>query len=384
MFQNSNKMAGIYIHIPFCKSRCIYCAFYSTTDLRWRQRYVDAVCREWQLRSHELSTPVTTVYFGGGTPSQLTPQQLQQLLTALPPSAPEATIEANPDDITPTYAAMLSQLGINRVSMGAQTFDDQRLRFLHRRHSAAQVKEAVQHLRNAGIRNISIDLMYGFPGETLSDWECDIDVALTLAVEHISAYCLTIEKGTPLFYQMRNENQRSTTEGEVKFEMRLPSEELERAMYERLIDKLEAAGYEHYEISNFAKPGFRSRHNSSYWQDIPYIGLGAAAHSYDGKCRSWNISDIRQYMEAMERGERLFESETLDDDTHYNDRITVALRTREGLDLTTLSPKHRRYCLKEAQRFIDNGELRIDGDHLSLTRKGLFISDYIMSSLIYI
>ena len=377
-------MAGIYIHIPFCKSRCIYCAFYSTTDLRWRQRYVDAVCREWQLRSHELSTPVTTVYFGGGTPSQLTPQQLQQLLTALPPSAPEATIEANPDDITPTYAAMLSQLGINRVSMGAQTFDDQRLHFLHRRHSAAQVKEAVQHLRNAGIRNISIDLMYGFPGETLSDWERDIDVALSLDVEHISAYCLTIEKGTPLFYQMRNENQRSTTEGEVKLEMRNGSEELERAMYERLIDKLEAAGYEHYEISNFAKPGFRSRHNSSYWQDIPYIGLGAAAHSYDGKCRSWNISDIRQYMEAMERGERLFESETLDDDTHYNDRITVALRTREGLDLTTLSPKHRRYCLKEAQRFIDNGELRIDGDHLSLTRKGLFISDYIMSSLIYI
>ena len=374
MFQNSNKMAGIYIHIPFCKSRCIYCAFYSTTDLRWRQRYVDAVCREWQLRSHEMSTPATTVYFGGGTPSQLTPQQLQQLLTALPPSAPEVTIEANPDDITPAYAAILSQFSINRVSMGAQTFDDQRLHFLHRRHTSGQVKEAVHHLRNAGIRNISIDLMYGFPGETLSDWERDIDVALTLDVEHISAYCLTIEKGTALFYQMRNE----------QLEMRNGSEELERAMYERLIDKLEAAGYEHYEISNFAKPGFRSRHNSSYWHDIPYIGLGAAAHSYEGKCRSWNVSDIRQYMEAMERGERLFESETLDDDTHYNDRITVALRTREGLDLTTLSPKHRRYCLKEAQRFIDDGELRIDGNHLSLTRKGLFISDYIMSSLIYI
>lgn len=367
-------MAGIYIHIPFCKSRCIYCAFYSTTDLRWRQRYVDAVCREWQLRSHEMSTTATTVYFGGGTPSQLTPQQLRQLLTALPPSAPEVTIEANPDDITSSFAAILSQLSINRVSMGAQTFDDQRLHFLHRRHTSGQVKEAVQYLRNAGIRNISIDLMYGFPGETLSDWERDIDVALTLDVEHISAYCLTVEKGTPLFYQMRNE----------QLEMRNGSEELERAMYERLIDKLEAAGYEHYEISNFAKPGFRSRHNSSYWQDVPYIGLGAAAHSYDGKCRSWNVSDIRQYMEAMERGERLFESETLDDDTHYNDRITVALRTREGLDLTTLSPKHRRYCLKEAQRFIDDGELRIDGNHLSLTRKGLFISDYIMSSLIYI
>ena len=390
MFQNSNKMAGIYIHIPFCKSRCIYCAFYSTTDLRWRQRYVDAVCREWQLRSHEMSTPATTVYFGGGTPSQLTPQQLQQLLTALPPSAPEVTIEANPDDITPAYAAILSQFSINRVSMGAQTFDDQRLHFLHRRHTSGQVKEAVHHLRSAGIHNISIDLMYGFPGETLSDWERDIDVALTLDVEHISAYCLTVEKGTPLFYQMRNGNEEMRKCGGDKdsslftLHSSLPSEELERAMYERLIDKLEAAGYEHYEISNFARPGFRSRHNSSYWQDVPYIGLGAAAHSYDGKCRSWNVSDIRQYMEAIERGESLFESETLDDDTHYNDRITVALRTREGLDLTTLSPKHRRYCLKEAQRFIDDGELRIDGNHLSLTRKGLFISDYIMSSLIYI
>lgn len=367
-------MAGIYIHIPFCKSRCIYCAFYSTTGMEQRQCYVDAVCKEWSMRQHEAGDPIDTIYIGGGTPSQLTDSQLRQLFDVLPHANSETTIEVNPDDVTQEFATLLSTLPVNRVSMGAQTFDDQRLRFLHRRHTSAQVAEAVRLLRDAGIHNISIDLMYGFPGETLSDWERDIDVALTLDVEHISAYCLTIEKGTPLFYQMRNE----------QLEMRNGSEELERAMYERLIDKLEAAGYEHYEISNFAKPGFRSRHNSSYWHDIPYIGLGAAAHSYDGKCRSWNVSDIRQYMEAIERGERLFESETLDDDTHYNDRITVALRTREGLDLTTLSPKHRRYCLKEAQRFIDDGELRIDGNHLSLTRKGLFISDYIMSSLIYI
>jgi oxygen-independent coproporphyrinogen-3 oxidase len=257
--------------------------------------------------------------------------------------------------------------------MGAQTFDNRRLRFLNRRHTAEQVSVAVKILRQAGIQNISIDLMYGFPDETLEDWDADITQALALDVEHISSYCLMYEEGTPL-YRLLEEGKVSETD-----------EELERQMYYHLIDRLEAAGYEHYEISNFARPGFRSRHNSSYWNLTPYIGLGAAAHSFDGKAyRRWNISDIRQYMEAMERGERLFESETLDDDTHYNDRITVALRTREGLDLTTLSPKHRRYCLKEAQRFIDDGELRIDGNHLSLTRKGLFISDYIMSSLIYI
>ena len=361
-------MAGLYIHIPFCKSRCIYCAFYSTTSHELRQRYVDAVCREWQLRSRELSAPVTTVYLGGGTPSQLTPQQLQQLLTALPPSAPEVTVEANPDDITVKYAAILSQLGINRVSMGAQTFDDRRLRFLHRRHTSAQVAQAVQHLREAGIRNISIDLMYGFPDETLEDWERDIDAALALNVEHISAYCLTVEEGTAL-YRMNVET---------------VGEELEREMYYLLKDKLEAAGYEHYEISNFARPGYRSRHNSSYWQDVPYIGLGAAAHSYDGKRRSWNVADIRQYIAAVERGERPYEEETLDEDTWYNDRITTALRTREGLDLTALPEKYRRYCLKEARRYIEQRWLAERDGHLALTRDGLFVSDDIMSSLIYI
>ena len=361
-------MAGLYIHIPFCKSRCIYCAFYSTTSHELRQRYVDAVCREWQLRSRELSAPVTTVYLGGGTPSQLTPQQLQQLLTALPPSAPEVTVEANPDDITVKYAAILSQLGINRVSMGAQTFDDRRLRFLHRRHTSAQVAQAVRHLREAGIRNISIDLMYGFPDETLEDWERDIDAALALNVEHISAYCLTVEEGTAL-YRMNVET---------------VDDELEREMYYLLKDKLEAAGFEHYEISNFARPGYRSRHNSSYWQDVPYIGLGAAAHSYDGKRRSWNVADIRQYIAAVERGERPYEEETLDEDTWYNDRITTALRTREGLDLTALPEKYRRYCLKEARRYIERRWLAERDGHLALTRDGLFVSDDIMSSLIYI
>ena len=361
-------MAGIYIHIPFCRSRCIYCGFYSTTSLGLRQEYVDAVVKEIGDRSQESG--VRSIYLGGGTPSQLTIPQLKQIFDALfiynkVEKGAEVTIEVNPDDVTAEFADAIQQLPVNRISMGAQTFDDARLRFLHRRHNAAQVQEAVSLLRSAGIRNISIDLMYGFPGESLADWEHDIDDALALEVEHLSAYCLTVEEGTELW----------------RMQETLPDEETERAMYELLIDKLEAAGFEHYEISNFAKPGFRSRHNSSYWTGVPYIGIGAAAHSYDGQTRSWNIADIHQYIEGIEKGIRVFESETLDIDTRYNDMVTVALRTREGLDLTRLSEDYRDYCLKNAQRFLDDGLLRLSAEHLSFSRKGLFVSDMVMSEL---
>jgi len=379
-------MAGIYIHIPFCASRCIYCAFYSTTSLDLRQRYVDAVCRETGDRSQEIG--VKSIYLGGGTPSQLTIPQLHQIFDALykynkVSEDAEVTIEVNPDDVTADFVEGLRTLPINRVSMGAQTFDDERLRFLHRRHTAAQVAEAVQRLRAAGIRNISIDLMYGFPGETLTDWEHDIKAALALNVEHLSAYCLTIEEGTPLHKMMKRYNEDGHT-GDSPQCVPLPDEETEREMYYTLKDRLEAAGFEHYEISNFAKPGFRSRHNSSYWNGTPYLGLGASAHSYDGNTRSWNIADIRQYIKGMERGKRLFDSEAIEGDTRYNDMVTVAMRTREGLDLTQLSEKHRDYCLKNARHFIDNGLLKTNDNHLSLTRKGLFISDMILAELIKI
>lgn len=376
-------MAGLYIHIPFCKSRCIYCNFYSTTHADMRQRYVDALCREMEMRyplpSSAFGKELETIYLGGGTPSQLTIPQLKQLFLYINKVYPhsslhtrEVTIEMNPDDVTVAYAEVLHQLGINRVSMGAQTFDNERLHFLHRRHTSEQVAEAVSRLRAVGIQNISIDLMYGFPNETIEDWQRDIDAALALNVEHISAYCLMIEEGTPLWKWKK-------VNGEWAMD-----EELERQMYELLIDKLTAAGYEHYEISNFAKPGYRSRHNSSYWHDIPYIGLGAAAHGYDGEKRYWNVADIKQYIENIEQGIIPCEEEIIDEDTHYNDQITVALRTSDGLDLTTLSDCHRHYCLREAQRYIDDGLLTIANNRLSLTRKGLFVSDYVMSSLIMV
>ena len=382
-------MAGIYIHIPFCKSRCIYCAFYSTTDPSLRQRYVDAVCREMVIRGErreERGERIDTIYLGGGTPSQLTADQLRQLFIYInkvyklpPPSGGvgggvEVTIECNPDDITPEYAEALSQLPVNRVSMGAQTFDDQRLHFLHRRHTANQVQQAVSRLREAGICNISIDLMYGFPGETLSQWERDIDSALSLDVEHLSAYCLSIEEGTPLYKLHKRDGSFCV----------ICDEETERQMYYLLIDRLTAAGYEHYEISNFAKLGFRSRHNSSYWTDVPYIGLGAAAHSYDGQQRRWNIDDINTYIKGIENSEPAYDYELIDDTTRYNDRVMLALRTCEGLDLQALTPADRDYLLPLADRYIADGLLSNDGRRLRLTRSGLFVSDMVISDLMRI
>ena len=347
--------------------------------------------------SSESAHLINTIYLGGGTPSQLTTAQLRQIFDAIykynnvSPDT-EVTIEVNPDDVSVEFAAVLQQLPVNRVSMGAQTFDDERLHWLHRRHTSQQVGEAVGRLREAGIRNISVDLMYGFPGETLADWERDIDAALKLKVEHLSAYCLSVEEGTPLH----------------RMGMKGADEETERAMYYLLKDLLEAAGFEHYEISNFARLSntdlispFRSRHNSAYWNGTPYIGLGAAAHSFDGRTRSWNVADIRQYIDGIERGKRLFDSEAIEGDTAYNDLLTTALRTREGLDLSRLSPAHRDYCLKAAQRFIDAGLLSVtsgsgyfvtsNGDvtkypdpgvtRLALTREGLFVSDMIMAEL---
>ena len=373
-------MAGLYIHIPFCASRCIYCGFYSTTRLDLRQQYVDALIRELvEVGKSKMlkDDSISTVYLGGGTPSQLTIPQLHQLFDAIyiynkVESGAEVTIEMNPDDVSVPYADTLRQLGINRVSMGAQTFDDERLRWLNRRHTVAQVGQAVTILRAAGIRNISIDLMYGFPDETIDDFVRDIDEAIKLDVEHISAYCLMIEEGTELYCRYGDKRVREYDDSK---------EETERKMYELLIDKLTAAGYEHYEISNFARPSFRSRHNSSYWTGVPYIGLGAAAHSFDGHLRSWNVSDIQQYIAAVNRDERLNEEEVLSATDFYNERVMLGLRTCEGVDLSALSDDERNYCIQEAQPFLSDDILLLTDNRLVLTKKGLFVSDYVISSL---
>lgn len=368
-------MTGLYLHIPFCASRCTYCAFYSTVRLSQRDRYVDALCREMELRRSmpEGQTTIDTVYLGGGTPSQLSLSGLRKIFGRIRElwggSPEEITVECNPDDVTPALASTLADEGVNRISMGAQTFSDERLRFLRRRHSAAEVEQAVRLLRDAGFGNISIDLMFGFPDETLAAWQADIRRAVSLGVEHISAYSLMYEEGTVL-YRMREEGK-----------IRETDEELSLSMYATLIDELTEVGFEHYEISNFARPGYRSQHNASYWQQVPYIGIGAAAHSYDLHSRSWNVSDIDRYMVAIERDEFPATHEFLDDDTRYDDLITTALRTREGIRLDDLEPPYREYLLSQADKQIERGTLAIDDGRIHLTRSGLFVSDLVMSEL---
>lgn len=370
---------GLYIHIPFCASRCIYCGFYSTTGLNLQSPYIDALLRELQLHTDNDSrfckSTWKTIYFGGGTPSTLSIPLLEKLVAGICNSIDTAdidewTMECNPDDMTPELAQWLGTSPINRISMGAQTFNDARLSWLHRRHTASQVETAASLLRQNGISNISLDLMFGFPGQTLEAWTSDIDRMLSLHPEHISAYSLMYEEGTPLYRML----EQSKIE-EI-------SDELSLAMYDALIDRLTHAGYEHYEISNFALPHHRSRHNSSYWQQKPYLGLGAAAHSYSGDKRWWNVSDIREYIDSISKDILPYESENIDETTRYNDIITTALRTREGINLQELPESQRSYLLEQAAPHIKSGKLAITNCNIHLTRQGLFTSDDIMSDLI--
>ena len=382
-------MAGLYIHIPFCESRCIYCGFYSTTSLSKREAYVDALCKEMELRpiKQELGSneSIQTIYLGGGTPSQLSAQQLTKLFAAIKQNYNytkdmEITMECNPDDVTEEFCETLRLLPVNRISMGAQTFSDQRLRFLHRRHNAQEVKQAIMRLRAIGIHNISIDLMYGFPNETLADWQSDIEQAIHLNVEHLSAYCLMYEEGTAL-YRMLEQGKIKETE-----------EETSRQMYEMLVTLLTQAGYEHYEISNFARSGYYSRHNNSYWHEVAYIGLGAAAHSYRRTSslveRSWNIENIQKYIDDINQGQLPSEKEELDLNTRFNELVMTALRTQEGIDLEKMKLEFGitlyQKLIKGAHPYISQNMIKIDGNHLSLTNKGIFISDYIMSDLMIV
>ena len=374
---------GLYVHIPFCATRCSYCGFYSTTKLDLQDRYVDSLCREIALRKEYLSsystdskaanTIIRTIYIGGGTPSQLSRYSLEKLFhaidTYLECSPEEVTMEVNPDDVTNDLAETISALHINRVSMGAQTFDDNRLKFLNRRHKSFQVERAIDILHEHGVGNISIDLMFGFPGQTCDSWKEDVRRAISLDIQHISAYSLMYEEGTKL-YRMLKENMIKEIDEEVSLNM-----------YNELINILCGAGYEHYEISNFAKKGYRALHNSSYWHDIPYLGLGAAAHSYNIKSRQWNVSDINKYIESISHDTVPFTFESIDADTHYNDIVTTELRTSEGIDLSRLADKYVQYIVKQAARHVTDKTVDINDGHLKLTREGLYISDMIMSDL---
>ena len=376
-------MAGIYIHIPFCKQRCRYCSFFSSTKKEEKERYVSALCRELQTRSgYADSEKIETIYIGGGTPSTLQEEHFEKIFSTITDtytvaSGAEITLEANPDDLTPEYLAMLRTQPFNRLSMGIQSFDDNLLRTLGRRHDSARAIEAFTNARSAGFDNISIDLMFALPGSTKESWQRDLNQAISLKPEHISAYNLTYEEGTALH--------RAAESGVIT-----PlSEEENLEQFRMLTEALPAAGYRHYEISNFALAGRESRHNSSYWHDIPYIGCGAAAHSYDGKSRQWNIADIYYYIRGIEEGNPQYEIEHLTENERYNDAILTRLRTLDGLPLEwfarKFSEKLNKHMIASANKHLDRGTLtRTPEGDIRLTKEGIFISDAIMRDLIYI
>lgn len=375
-------MAGIYLHIPFCKRRCIYCDFFSTTQGGQTDRYIQTLCKELEQRKEYLEgEDIETIYLGGGTPSQLQEKHFEQIFSTLYiyyPVRPDAeiTLEANPDDLNKEYVTMLRHFPFNRLSMGIQTFNDTTLRLLHRRHTAQQAIDAFERCRQAGFANISIDLMYGLPGETLASWKADLEQAIALHPEHISAYHLIYEEGTPL-WKLREEHRVSEID-----------EDLSVSLFSELIHTLKTAGYEHYEISNFCLPGKHSRHNSSYWIGKKYLGCGASAHSYNGISRQWNIASLKKYMTGIEHRKPDYEIEELDLYTRYNDFVITSLRTQWGMSLTKLKTdfgeKLYDYCIQLATPHLQQHTLQQANGLLKFTEQGIFISDGIMSDLLWV
>lgn len=380
--RNTIIMAGIYLHIPFCKTRCIYCDFYSTTRSELKNKYIHALCKELTLRKDYLSCePIETIYFGGGTPSQLDKEDFQLVFETIGKyydlsKCEEITLEANPDDLSDEYLQNLTTLPFNRISMGIQTFDDTTLQLLKRRHNAQTAIEAVKRCKENGFQNISIDLIYGLPGETMERWEKDLQQAISLNVEHISAYHLIYEEDTAI-YKMLKQHQISEVE-----------EDMSLKFFSALIEQLQKAGFEHYEISNFCQPGKYARHNTSYWQGIPYLGYGPSAHSFNGTTREWNVSSLDTYIKGMESEQRAFEKEELDIYTRYNEFIITSLRTRWGCPIQKLKDSFGNqlgdYCMNIATPYLKNGKLEMKEGALRLTKEGIFISDSIMSDLLWV
>ena len=334
------------------------------------------------MRTGYAGNEISTIYFGGGTPSLLTPAQLHQITDTIKKEyriAPQAeiTIECNPDDLTPERLSLLRSTGFNRISMGVQSFDDKLLKMLGRRHTAQSARDAVEAARAAGFHNISIDLMYALPGSTAESWAADLRTAIELRPSHISAYNLTYEENTPLQHDL----QRGVIE-----EL---SEEENLEQFNALVEELGKAGYRHYEISNFALPGCESRHNSSYWNDTPYTGCGAAAHSYNGTSREWNVADIKEYIEGIESGCRNFETEHLTPAERYNDTVLTRLRTAAGISPAAVKEEFGdtlyNYMIKGVRKEVSAGNLQQLSDGcFALTKKGIFVSDAVIRELIFV
>lgn len=375
-------MPGIYIHIPFCRKACIYCDFHFSTKLDRKGEMVEALGRELQLRQTYLDTrEIKSVYFGGGTPSVLTADELSRIFEAIEenfeilPGA-EVTFEANPDDLTEEKLRQLADSPVNRLSIGIQSFDEEDLSFMNRSHDARQALDCVENARRSGFENLTIDLIYGVPGRSEDHWRKQVEQALRLDVPHLSAYALTVEKETILENWIR------------KGKVEPVDDELAMKHFLILTEMLGAAGYEHYEISNFAKPGFRAVHNSSYWSGEAYLGLGPSAHSFNGDSRQWNVANNHLYLSSIQADEVPAEKEILSQADQFNEMVMTSLRRMEGLDLTEVD--HRfgvdftAYLLREAVPLLEKGKLEKRDQRLLIPPRFRFYSDGIASSLFYI
>lgn len=367
-------MAGIYFHIPFCKRICAYCDFFRSADLSRMNETIEAMHRELEAQRDYLhDRRIRTLYFGGGTPSLCSPEALQGLIghaAALYDcsAVEETTVEANPDDLTQTYLEGVRRAGIDRLSVGVQSFDDGCLRLMNRRHTAAQAEQAIRAAQNAGFGNITVDLIFGVPGYGGDVLRRSLDRTLRLGVQHISAYHLTIEPGTAFGRRMQ------------RGEFRPVEEQVSETEFLIVHDTLSGAGFEHYEVSNYALPGFRARHNAAYWSGAEYLGIGPGAHSYDGHERHWAVSSIAKYL-----GGAPYESETLTETDRFNEYVMTALRTAEGLDIRRIAERFGAERLSKltagARRFLDSGLLRETEGRLAVPPERFLVSDEVIGAL---
>jgi oxygen-independent coproporphyrinogen-3 oxidase len=370
-------MAGIYIHIPFCKKLCSYCDFYKIISPGDYSSYIESVIKEAEMRKNYLSDEiVSTIYLGGGTPSVLSVKETGEILDGLSARFNisddcEITIELNPDDIKSTYLRGLKKLRINRVSLGVQSWRDEDLLLLKRRHNAEQAETALKTTFDSGFENVTIDLIYGIPGMSLSEWEANLDKTFSFPVSHLSAYHLTIEPGT-VFGKMKEKGLLSEID-----------EEESANQFNLLIEKAEKAGFVHYEISNFGKEGYFSRHNTNYWKQINYLGLGPSAHSFNNYSRQWNVKNLNTYINAIKNGKSFYEGEELTLRTRFNEYIMTSLRTMWGIDLDFVEKMFEKegydYIVNLAGKYKNYGLMKQENKHLVLTNQGKMISDNIIS-----
>ncbi len=374
-------MAGIYIHVPFCYTRCSYCDFYKTTDQQFKDEYIKALCKEIDNQSSFLlKEAIETIYFGGGTPSTLTVSELNVILKKIEKytsirQVDELTLEVNPDDVDAAYINGLVGLGFNRLSMGIQSFYDAHLRQMNRRHNAQQARDVIQIAQQNGIDNMSIDLIYGLPYMQFDEWKTNVQLAIESNVQHISAYHLTFEKGT-LYYDYLK-----------KGKLKEVPEEASVQQFDYLVKELENAGFVNYEISNFALPGLESKHNSNYWTGQKYLGLGPSAHSFDGDKRRWNVRNVQQYIKALNEGGSYYEEELLAESDRYNELIMLGLRTSKGLsieDVKGFSHSIVTYFNSVLNQQLQQETISIRDGWCFIRRDKKLLTDRIISDFFYI